>query len=209
MLHEWLLPFSCSSLIFWVQARSWDWSLFVSFAPGHGNITSIVETAFTVRSASLLPQRTPESKVFENKGTKKKEKAWWAKGIMKKGRGQKLTFAPVFLFFFTFSLPPYVSPLVLFCWVTRDSLCPGLTWPQAVPLVTSLRVIQRTWQWRGQSAVSGHLVVNIRSRSSQHQWCCFWDPKATKSFFGLDISCQKAALVCRCFEMWSYLKLLY
>lgn len=58
----------------------------MSVAPGHGSITSFVETAFTVRSNTLLPQLTPESKVFENKGTEKKGKAWWAKGIMKKGR---------------------------------------------------------------------------------------------------------------------------
>lgn len=77
----------------------------MSVAPGHGNITSFGETAFMVRSTPLLPECTPTSKVFENKGKEKKEKAWWAKGIMKKGRVQKLTFAPSLPFLFYFLSP--------------------------------------------------------------------------------------------------------
>lgn len=35
---------------------------------------------------------------------------------------------------------------------------------------------------------SGHLVVNIRTVSSQHQWCWNGTPKATKSLLGKEIS---------------------
>lgn len=102
MVQEWLLAVLHWSFEF---KQNHEWRFFVSVAPGHGNITSFVETVVMVRSTPLLPQRTPESKVFENKRTEKKEKAWWAKEIMKKGRAQKLTFAPCLPFLFHFLSP--------------------------------------------------------------------------------------------------------
>lgn len=140
----------------------------MSVAPGHGNITSFAETAFTVRSTPLLPERMPESKVFENKGIEKKAKAWWAKGIMKKGRAQKLTFALSLPFLFYFLSPTLCFSTCSFLlsyqrlFVSGPDLTPGNALSDLFTGHLEDKAVE------GSVCGSGHLVVNIRSLNSQH-----------------------------------------